>query len=38
MSEIPDWVINYFDFAKYGQDIAYDVEGEFTSTGWLEIT
>lgn len=33
--ELPDWAFNYFDFDKFGYDIAAEHQGSLTSFGWF---
>ena len=33
--ELPDWAYIYFDFEKFGYDIAAEHCGTFTSYGWF---
>ena len=33
--ELPDWAYIYFDFEKFGYDIAEEHQGTMTSYGWL---
>lgn len=34
--EIPDYLVNYFDYEAYGRDLSINSSGNFTSRGWLE--
>ena len=33
--ELPDWAFIYFDFEKFGYDIAAEHHGTLTSYGWF---
>ena len=33
--ELPDWAFTYFDFEKFGYDIAVEHNGTMTSYGWF---
>ena len=33
--ELPTWAYTYFDFEKFGYDIAVEHQGNLTSYGWL---
>ena len=33
--ELPDWTSTYFDFEKFGYDIAAERNGAMTSYGWF---
>ena len=33
--ELPDWAFTYFDFEKFGCDIAAEDNGTMTSYGWF---
>ena len=33
--ELPDWTFSYFDFKKFGYDIATEHNGTMTSYGWF---
>ncbi len=33
--ELPDWAFSYFDFEKFGYDIAAEHQGSLTSFGWF---
>lgn len=33
--ELPDWAYTYFDFEKFGKDIAAERQGQMTSYGWF---
>ena len=33
--ELPDWAYTYFDFEKFGYDIASERHGSLTSYGWF---
>ena len=33
--ELPDWAYTYFDFEKFGYDIAAEHNGTMTSYGWF---
>lgn len=33
--ELPDWALIYFDFEKFGYDIAAEHRGTLTSFGWF---
>ena len=33
--ELPNWAFTYFDFEKFGYDIAAEHQGTLTSYGWL---
>ena len=33
--ELPDWAFSYFDFEKFGYDIAAEHNGTMTSYGWF---
>lgn len=33
--ELPDWACNYFDFEKFGYEVASEHHGTLTSYGWL---
>ena len=35
--ELPDWTFNYFDFEKFGNDIAAEQTGNLTSFGWFDF-
>ena len=35
--ELPIWAFNYFDFEKFGYDIALEHNGTMTSYGWLSF-
>lgn len=32
---IPDYLMDYFDCERYGKDINFEYDGEFTSYGWV---
>ena len=33
--ELPDWAFIYFDFEKFGYDVAAERQGTLTSYGWF---
>ena len=33
--ELPDWTYTYFDFEKFGYDMAAERQGTMTSYGWF---
>lgn len=33
--QLPNWAFSYFDFEKFGYDIAAEHQGTLTSYGWL---
>lgn len=33
--ELPNWAFNYFDFEKFGYDVAAEHHGTLTNYGWL---
>ena len=35
--ELPDWAYTYFDFEKFGYDIAAEHNGTMTSYGWFSF-
>lgn len=35
--ELPDWAYIYFDFEKFGNDIAAEQTGNLTSFGWFDF-
>ena len=35
--ELPDWAFTYFDFEKFGYDIAAEHNGTMTSYGWFSF-
>lgn len=32
---VPDYLMDYFDCERYGKDINFEYDGEFTSYGWV---